>query len=334
MRGENLETSQRKGFNVTSIDGDIFIPPEQLQAFERPEEIGAVDWVIVALKSTALDAVPDLVSPLMQSNRTRILAIMNGLIEEDLIAKLKERVGEAARRENENDIRCCAALYAGMALICSNRLAPGRVDHSYAGLLNGGLASSNPDLFSVEEHKQAFYDLWEPTSVSISYEHSTLAGRWRKSLWNLPFNGISVAMGGITVDRIVKDPALRRLAYAVMDETIAAGNADLMQHGEPEKCFLCDEDKHRMMELSDNMGPYRTSTMLDFVENRPMEVQYLFSKPVERAHRLGVVVPRLETLVAQIEALQRFRDNGSDREQHCDSSKTNLRLREAHSFRV
>ncbi len=127
-------------------------------------------------------------------------------------------------------------------------------------------------------------------------------------LWNLPFNGISVAMGGITVDKIVTDPGLRKLAYAVMDETIAAGNADLRMHGEPEEVFLGEDDKQRMMDLSDDMGPYRTSTMLDFVENRPMEVQYLFTKPVERAHRLGIPVPRLETLVAQIEALQRFRE--------------------------
>lgn len=44
-------------------------------------------------------------------------------------------------------------------------------------------------------------------------------------MWNLPFNGISVAMGGITVDKIVNDPGLRELAGIIMDETIAVGNA-------------------------------------------------------------------------------------------------------------
>jgi 2-dehydropantoate 2-reductase len=115
-------------------------------------------------------------------------------------------------------------------------------------------------------------------------------------------------MGGLTVDKIVNDPGLRRLAYNVMDETVAAANADLIQHGIQEDVHLTDTDKENMMSLSDNMGPYRTSTMLDFVENRPMEVKYLFSKPIERANKLGVPVPHLETLVAQIEALQRFRE--------------------------
>ena len=113
-------------------------------------------------------------------------------------------------------------------------------------------------------------------------------------------------MGGITVDKIVTDPGLRRLAHLVMDETIAAANADLAFHGFDESFFLGDAEKKQMFDLSDGMGPYRTSTMIDFVEKRPMEVQYLFKEPVKKASALGVPVPHLETIVMQIEALQRF----------------------------
>ena len=116
-------------------------------------------------------------------------------------------------------------------------------------------------------------------------------------------------MGGITVDKIVEDPALRRLADKVMDETIAAANADLARHGVGSNLFsLGDDDKRQMFALSDGMGPYRTSTMIDFVQRNPMEVKYLFRKPVDRAEQLGVPVPHLETLVSQIEAYQRFYD--------------------------
>ena len=60
-----------------------------------------------------------------------------------------------------------------------------------------------------------------------------------------------------------------------------------------------------MMKLSDDMGPYKTSTMLDLVNRRKMEVKYVFRKAVDRANELGVEVPTLETLVTQIEFLQR-----------------------------
>jgi ketopantoate reductase len=46
--------------------------------------------------------------------------------------------------------------------------------------------------------------------------------------------------------------------------------------------------------------------MIDLVDRNPMEVEFLFRKPVERASRLGVPVPHLQTLVFQIEAFQRF----------------------------
>ena len=38
------------------------------------------------------------------------------------------------------------------------------------------------------------------------------------------------------MDRIVNDPSLRKLAYNVIDETIAIANADLLKHG-------CSEDE-------------------------------------------------------------------------------------------
>eukprot|EP00536_Pseudo-nitzschia_multiseries_P013738 jgi/Psemu1/245575/estExt_Genewise1.C_6070053 len=296
MRGENYRVSTRDGFRVKSIDGDMFIPPDQLKAFENPEEVGHVDWVIVCIKSSSLGDIPALIHPLLDSKRTRILVIMNGLIEEDLVQLLKDH----------NSEEFCAALYGGMALVCSNRTGPGSVEHTYAGLLSGGVAISR-ECFTDHDNQQAFQNLWAPTSINIAYEQSLLGGRWRKCLWNLPFNGISVAMNGITVDKIVNDPGLRRLACSIMDETVAAANADMAAHGFGEQFFLSDVDKEKMMDLSDNMGAYRTSTMIDFVEGRPLEVHYLFTKPVERARMLGVPVPCLETLVTQIEAYQRFR---------------------------
>ena len=55
------------------------------------------------------------------------------------------------------------------------------------------------------------------------------------------FSGISVAMGGITVDRIVNDPSLRRLAYKVIDETLAVANADLKNNGASDEELLGEE---------------------------------------------------------------------------------------------
>lgn len=310
LRNEHYEHCVENGISVTSIDGDFVIPSDELLAYPTTEDMAksvdkddhnfpAFDWVIVALKSSSLDAVPQLIKPLT-SPETRVLVIMNGLIEDDLIEMFKKEQGLE-----------CKAVYGGMALICSNRLSPGVIDHSYAGKLVVGVAYSadaNDDGYCkwVESDKKAITDLFEPvTPVPFEFEDNLLRGRWWKNCWNLPFNGISVAMGGITTDRIVGDPSLRQLAYKVMDETIATANADLAKHGFPEEDFLPADTSEKMMVFTDTMGEYKPSTMLDLHARKPMEVKYLFKTALNRATNLGVPVPHLETLVSQIEAFQR-----------------------------
>jgi hypothetical protein len=176
MRGEHYQKSVLNGLNVTSVHGDMFIPPDVLQAYDDTKDIGHVDWVIVALKSSALGAIPALISPLLAPGKTRVLAIMNGLIEDDLIHLLKTHVGEDVE---DPALHCCAALYGGMALVCVNRLSPGRIDHSYAGLLSGGVAAC-AETTTEEENQAAFEKLFFSTKVETKYERSLLAGRWRK----------------------------------------------------------------------------------------------------------------------------------------------------------
>jgi len=246
--------------------------------------------------------IPKLIYPLLHKD-TRVINIMNGLIEEDLLSFLRDYEGT----KDKDLLTCCTAIYGGMALICSSRPSPGLVEHTYAGLLSAGVAACSSNTKADDEaHRKAYEDLWAPTKVDIDYEPSLLRGRWKKNVWNLPFNGISVAMGGISVDVIVKDPGLRHLAYAVMDETIEIANKDLSNNGYDPSWYLGDHEKKIMMDLSDNMGFYLPSTTLDLQRKRPMEVQYIFRKPLERADRLNISVPHLETLVLEIEARQRI----------------------------
>lgn len=304
FRGKNYQTVQNEGLTVSSVDGDIFIPAgRELQVFSDTQQIGTVDWVLVALKSCSLEAIPDLVHPLLDPERTRLLVMMNGLVEEDLIRMMKEKYGQTV--EDDAPLRCLKTLYGGMAFICSNRMGPAHVHHSYKGLLEAGIACSRET--DLVKEKEAFLDLFRSSKVQTIFCETLLRGRWKKMMWNLPFNGISVAMGGITIDKVVGDPGLRELAYAVMDETIAVANAVLEnRYGSGGFDPLGETEKELMMALSDGMGPYRTSTMLDLVSRRSMEVKYLFRIPVERAQKLNIPVPHLETLTYQIEALQRL----------------------------
>jgi len=324
LRNENYDHCVKHGIDVSSYHGDFSIPAEELMAFRTTEDMArsvvveednndgdgrsstsSFDWVICALKSTSLDEVPKLIDPLL-SPETRVLVMMNGLVEDDLIQMMRKQQ-ELKGLKGVG----CKAVYGGMALICSNRLSPGKISHTYGGKLVCGVAysadaSDNDTGKWVESDKQAILDLFKPaTPVPFVFEPNLRRGRWWKNVWNLPFSGISVSMGGITVDRIVNDPSLRKLAYKVIDETIAIANADMGKHACSEDEFLGEETRDEMMTLSDNMGPYNPSTMLDLHARKPMEVKYLFRKAVDRADDLGVECPHLEAIVCHIEAHQR-----------------------------
>jgi len=307
MRGMHLKECRKSGLQVSSNVGDIFIPPNPNTMCSSLEEIGKVDWIIIALKNTYLKAIPTLMQPLLKSS-TRVLTTMNGFIDDDVTQMLQ------TSHNDSSDELACHAIYSGMAFICSERVEPGFIQHTSANEVHCSIAATKHQrkLVSLREtsvindHKKALERLWLPTKVRFVFEPCLLRARWLKSCTNLPFSGLSVVMGGITVDVIMKDPGLRFLAEQILDETISLANADLLNRGEDPSFLLGDVEKRKIWHVFDNMGPFKPSTTLDLLARRAIEVEYIFRKPLDRANELNIHVPYIENIVNQIEAIQRM----------------------------
>jgi len=265
------------GLKVTSPDGDFTLANPKVA--QSSEEIGAVDWVICALKATSIEEAQELVRPCVSTN-TRILVLMNGL-------GLEERFAEWFGSKR---------IFCGLAFTCINRGVPGHVHHLAYGPVTLGHFQNDPN------ELESALALWAQSKVQIDASPSLLHSRWEKLCWNIPFNGLSVTAGGITTDLIVGNPELRNMARSVMEEVIEAGNADLAAHSEDAKIdriAVID----RMFGLTDTMGVYRTSTMIDFAEGKAMEVEAIFGEPLHRAQSLRVATPRLALLTALLRTL-------------------------------
>jgi 2-dehydropantoate 2-reductase len=265
------------GLHCTSPDGGFSLPAPHVA--RTPAEIGPVDWIVCALKATSIEAVPELVTPCLASG-TRIFVLMNGL-------GLEERFGEWFGRER---------IFGGMAFTCVNRGEPGRVHHLAYGAVTIGHLLDDP-----AEVDRALA-LWAPARVDVSGTTSLRKSRWEKLCWNIPFNGLCVAAGGVSTDIVVGDPGLRAAARDTMREVIAAGNADLESRDESAR-LDGDAIVERMFALTDSIGPYRPSTMIDFVEGRPLEVAAIFDAPLTRARQLDVPTPHLQILAALLTVL-------------------------------
>jgi len=53
------------------------------------------------------------------------------------------------------------------------------------------------------------------------------------------------------------------------------------------------------------MEPYKPSTMVDFAEGKPLEVEPIWGEPLRRAQAKGVSTPRLEALYTELKRRSR-----------------------------
>ena len=120
-----------------------------------------------------------------------------------------------------------------------------------------------------------------------------LEERWRKLVWNIPFNGLcTIERAG--VDRILGDPALLRECECLMDEVRAIAAAD--GHEIP------PDYADRQIARTRPMGPYRPSTLVDADAGNPLEIEPIWGEPLRRARSLGVKTPHLASLYKKLDS--------------------------------
>jgi 2-dehydropantoate 2-reductase len=271
----DFEAVSRDGLKVTSVHGDFELP--QVQSFRTAKEIGPVDLVIVAWKATANHQLATVLPPLLHSG-TQVLTLQNGLGNCESLAEIvgPERV------------------MGGLCFVCINRLSPGVVNHSAGGKMTVG--EWRPDgIGRAIELERRFKAAKIPAVAVGNLEES----QWEKLVWNIPFNGLSVAEGGVTTDVLLASPATENELRVLMAEVIAAARALGYD--------LSDELIDFNIERTRPMGPYRTSSMIDFVEGREVEVAPIWEEPLRRANEAGVAMPHTAELLRRIRERVDFR---------------------------
>jgi len=263
---KDLETVQRRGLAIRSSKGDFTIDP--VRCFSDTAEIGPVDLVIVALKATANEALENLLRPLLH-DETAIVTLQNGLGNEDFL--VRHFPGRP--------------VLGGLCFVCLNRVEPGVVRHIAHGRIEMGDHTGCGTAMRVA-HRFA------RAGIDCEILDDLRLARWRKLVWNVPFNGLAIAGGGIDVSRILDDPALLDRTRKLMGEVVEAAAA---------QGLAIDPDfPETNIAWTRKMGPYRPSSLLDFLAGREVEVEAIWGEPLRRARAVGVETPELEALYAEI----------------------------------
>ncbi len=262
----DLAAVRERGLRVHSVAGDLHLAP--VRAFATTKEIGPVDLVVVALKTTANEALPGLLPPLLKPG-TILLTLQNGLGNEAFLAR--HFPGHP--------------VLGGLCFVCINRGEPGVIHHLAHGKVEMGAFSGAEALPSVA-------DLFVRAGLDCRILPDLGLARWRKLVWNIPFNGLSIAGGGIDTQRILADPALLARTRALMTE-VADVAAALGHRIDP---AFVESNIQGTLE----MGPYQPSSLVDFLAGHAVEIEAIWGSPLREAQRHGVPVPELERLHREI----------------------------------
>jgi 2-dehydropantoate 2-reductase len=271
---------RRRGVTIRSGEGDFNARPRCAQG---PQEIGPCDLVLIALKTTANDQFAEWIPPLVGPH-TAVLTLQNGLGNEECLAKLLP----------------IEQIMGGLAFVCLNRIAPGVVHHIDHGAVVLGEFQRWP-----EPRTHDIAAMFRHAGVPCEVTDNLARAHWEKLSWNIPFNGLGVASCAgldafqtgapgrrvdscLTTDKLLQHPQWSLLVRELIQEVIATGRG--LGFNLPDA--LADKQIERTL----TMGAYKPSTVLDFENGMPLELEALFLAPLRQAQKANVATPRLKEL--------------------------------------
>lgn len=267
---KDYEYVKTHGLQVDSCDGSFHLP--QVHAYNSTEQMPKADVILVGLKTVNQHLLKTMLPPLLKDD-TVVVLIQNGIgLEPDV-------------QEWFPNLQ----LVAGLAFICSAKTEPGHINHQCYGSINLGNFSCHDE----ERYNSILSDFIEAGIDAHSVEY--YEARWKKAVWNMPFNGMTVALHTQT-DLLLKSPSSRQLIIDLMMEVVGAAHA-LGITGIDES-FV-----DKMIRMTEEMVPYSPSMRLDYDFLRPMEIDYLYTRPIAEARKAGFHMAKLEMLEQEVRFL-------------------------------
>ncbi|MEM9266749.1 MAG: putative 2-dehydropantoate 2-reductase [Cyanobacteria bacterium P01_F01_bin.13] len=277
---------KKHGLVVESVDGDILLP--QVNAYNNAAAMPPVDVVVIALKTTQNHHLARLIPPLQPD--AVVLTLQNGLSIEDEIAQLVPP----------------EQIMGGLCFICSNKVGPGHIRHLDYGKVQLGAYSATNQQRELTATMLKIADDFRKAHIPIDVTDDLFIARWRKLVWNVPYNGLSVVLDATTNELMAKE-AVKTQIHTLMKEVIIAANAwvDYLSDTTGSTRQIPMTWATDMLNATTKMKPYRTSMKIDFDEGRPLEVEAILGNPVRAAADIGMAVPEMEKLYGQVKQLSK-----------------------------
>ncbi|TYQ16240.1 UNVERIFIED_CONTAM: 2-dehydropantoate 2-reductase [Acetivibrio alkalicellulosi] len=265
----DYEYVKTNGISIKSVMGDfIFKPHEVVQKVEDYSK--TPDYIIVSTKVLPDINIEKIIKPKVGKN-TAIVLIQNGI-------DIEQPISEAFP---QNEMISC------LAFIGVSKIAPGQIYHQDHGRI---VIGNYPK--GKTKKVEILKELFNTSRIPCMVDENIITSRWKKLVWNAPFNPISVIGGNITTDIILKNTESLNFVIRIMKEVISLANA----FGYP----LSEDLIHQNISDTMSMAPYKPSMLLDFENKRPLEVEAILGNTVRLARKISFQVPNLEAIYAML----------------------------------
>lgn len=266
------EPVKEHGLNIESVAGDIQLPAPEV--YRSAAECGPVDLVLVCWKSTVNHCLKENLTPLLHEN-TRVITLQNGMGNAEALSQLTDP----------------AKVFIGLCFVCCMMDEPGQIRH-----LEGGDIQLAPHIAGAEGLREAerFADMFVQAGIRATAYEQAERILWCKLSWNIPFNGLCLAHGGISVRQLFQMPGQADRARAIMNEVCLTAS----KRGYPLPMDIVNEQ----MERTGHMGDFIPSSAVDYLRSRPIEYDAIWGNTLKKAHEAGAEVPYWEELCRDIQA--------------------------------
>ncbi|KAK5726431.1 hypothetical protein LTR17_012757 [Elasticomyces elasticus] len=282
----NYEAAKANGF---TIDSDIYgkgigIRPTVVRTPAEAAQAGPYDFVVVCTKALPEPKTAKVIAPAVTKG-TCIVLIQNGIGIED----------EYAEAFPENPIISCAVY------LPTTQTQPGRISMGNLELLEIGTfpASAYGSQANASKVTDTFMAALKEGGSNVKFYPDIQERRWNKLLINASWNPICALTLSRDVAFLASSPAAEKLVMDVMREVVAVSQALGYTSITPE---LAEEQMTKATNRKGGKG-IEPSMLVDVLYGRRTEVEVILGNPIKVAGRLGIDVPRMETLYVLSKAL-------------------------------
>ena len=284
-RGAHLAAMRRRGLTLRIAGEERTV---RVRATDDPRELGAQDYLVIALKAHSIPGALDAMAPLVD-DRTTIVTASNGLPYWFFdVPGVPYHGLTLASVDPAGAQRQCLGYARAVGCVvfpATEIVEPGVIRHEHGGRFPIG----EPDGRRTPRI-ETLHELFVAAGFEAPIRDDIRDEIWLKLWGNLCFNPVA-ALTMATIDVVTTDPGTRAVLLAMMGEAAAIGS---------KLGLRLRVDAPRRLAGAAALGPHKMSMLQDLEQRRPMEVEALVGVVSELGRATGVSTPIVDAVLALV----------------------------------